>query len=297
MPFSQTQIAAAYAHCERVARKHYENFPVASLLLPRAMRRHVAAVYAFARQADDFADEPQFEGPLGKREALLADWRLQLDRAASGAAENPVFIAVADTLTRFPLPVALLHDLISAFEQDLHVMSYETFDALLGYCRLSANPVGRVVLHLAGRNEEALMIQSDAICTALQLANFWQDVALDLAKGRCYLPREDRLRFRCTDATLNARRADPAFVELMRFQVARTRALFARGAHLPAEVGGRVGFELRLVVLGGLKILEMIERAGYDVFTRRPSLSAPDWGRLVVRATFLADGGLVRAAS
>jgi phytoene synthase len=281
MTLSPSQIASAYAHCERLARDHYENFPVASLLLPRDKRRNVAAIYAFARQADDFADEAPWEG---RRLELLADWRRRLDLAAAGAADHPVFIALADTLAKRRLPVALLHDLISAFERDVKVTSYESFDQLLGYCRLSANPVGRLLMHLFDQNEEALLLQSDSICTALQLANFWQDVGIDLDKGRCYIPREDLERFRCTQTELRRRTTSPGFIELMRFQVGRTRALFARGSGLPGQVGGRLGFELRLVLMGGQRVLDLIEAAGFDVFNRRPKLTTQDWGRLLVRA-------------
>lgn len=284
MSFSPSRLAEAYAHCERVAREHEENFPVASLLLPRARRRHVAAIYAFARQADDFADEAAFEG---RRLELLADWRRRLDRAAAGTADHPVFIALSDTIARHGIPAGLLHDLLSAFEQDVRVRSYATFEELLAYCRLSAVPVGRLVLHLFGRTEDRLLPMSDAVCTALQLANFWQDVGQDLDKGRCYIPREDLDRFRCPVAAIERREVTPEFVELMRFQVARTRGLFARGRTLPREVGGRLGFELRLVVLGGQRILDLIERQGCDVLNRRPSLSAPDWGRLLVRAAMV----------
>ncbi|HET9482205.1 MAG TPA: squalene synthase HpnC [Candidatus Polarisedimenticolia bacterium] len=275
-----------------MAREHYENFPVASLLLPRGKRRHVAAIYAFARQADDFADEPAHGS---NRLELLADWRLRLDRAAAGSADHPVFIALADTIGRYRLPVSLLHDLLTAFEQDVSVTSYRTFEELLGYCRCSANPVGRLLLHLFGRADEPLLAQSDAVCTALQLANFWQDIAIDLDKGRCYIPIEDLERFGCGAAQLALRRATPPFVEVMRHQVARTRELFGRGAGLPAAVGGRLGFELKLVMLGGSRILDRIEQAGYDVFHNRPTLGPPDWGRLLMRAAFLTQGGL-RAA-
>jgi len=281
MTLSPSQIASAYSYCERVARQHYENFPVASLLLPREQRRHVAAIYAFARQADDFADEAPF---ASRRLELLADWRRRLDQAATGSADHPVFIALADTLARHRLPVALLHDLISAFERDVTVTAYETFEDLRGYCRLSANPVGRLLLHLFDRREEALLVRSDAICTGLQLANFWQDVAIDLDKGRCYIPREDLRRFRYTDQDLARRVVSPGFVELMRFEVERTRSLFDQGAALPGDLAGRLGFEVKLVLLGGRRVLTLIENAGYDVFTRRPRLTAPDWGRLLVRA-------------
>ena len=284
MPFSPSQIAAAYAQCEATARGHYENFPVASLLLPKDARRHVAAVYAFARQADDFADEPAYEG---RRLERLAEWDRWIDQAAAGEASHPTFIALSQTIAERRIPVELLHDLVRAFTQDVRVTGYATFEDLLGYCRLSANPVGRIVLNLFGHREERLLVQSDAICTALQLANFWQDVAIDLGKGRCYIPREDLARFRCSDQDLRTARVTPAFVELMRFEIDRTRALFGRGAGLPARVGGRLGFELKLVVLGGLRILQRIEKAGYDIFRRRPSLTVPDWGRLLFKVPWL----------
>lgn len=283
MTFSPSQIAAAYDHCEKIVRGHYENFPVASLLLPRGKRRHVAAIYAFARQADDFADEDGYEG---RRAELLADWRHRLDRAAEGTAVDPVFIALSETIRTQKVPVDPMRDLLKAFEQDVSTKRYDTFDSLLDYCRLSANPVGRLVLSLFDHRDEHLMVQSDFICTALQLANFWQDVTLDLDKGRCYIPEEDLRRFRCSAEDLDARKVTPPFVELMRFQVGRTRRLFGRGARLPAEVGGWLGFELKLVLLGGLRILERIEKVGYDVFTRRPSLTTGDWGRLLMRATW-----------
>jgi len=281
MTLTPSQTDVSYAHCEKVARDHYENFPVASLLLPKDKRKHVAVIYAFARQADDFADEAAYEG---RRAELLKDWRRQLDLAAAGTADHPIFIALAETLATHRLPVQLLHDLISAFEQDVRLASYETFDDVLDYCRLSANPVGRLLLHLFDRREESLMSRSDAICTALQLANFWQDVAVDLDKGRCYIPRQDMARFQVSAQDLARRAVTPAFVELMRFQVGRTRAMFAEGSTLPAEVGGRLGVELKLVVLGGQRVLELIEKAGFDIFTRRPKLTTHDWGRLLVRA-------------
>lgn len=288
MSFPPSSIDEAYAACEKRAREHYENFPVASLLLPKGKRRHVAAIYAFAREADDFADEARHEG---RRLELLAAWRANLERAARGEAEDPIFIALADTIARHHLPVALLHDLISAFEQDVRVSSYETFPDVLDYCRLSANPVGRLVLQLFGHTGPALLEQSDAICTALQLTNFWQDVAVDRDKGRCYIPQEDMRGFACDEAVLRDGRVTPAFAALMRFEMERTRGLFRRGSRLPKQVGGRLGFELRLVILGGMRVLDKIERAGCDVFNRRPELRASDWGRLVLRAAFAAPAG------
>jgi len=287
MTLPPSQLESAYAHCEKTAREHYENFPVASLLLPRARRRHLAAIYAFSRQADDFADEAIYDG---RRAELLAGWRERLDRAARGEASDPVFLALADTIARHDLPVGLLHDLISAFEQDVTTTSYESFEDVLAYCRLSANPVGRLVLHLFGRGEDRLLEQSDAICTGLQLVNFWQDVGVDLDKGRCYIPQEDLRRFGCPPEDLEARRASGPFRDVLKFQVERTRGIFARGSALPSEVRGRLGFELRLVLLGGLRILERIERAGCDVFNQRPALRGRDWGWLLMKASFAMAG-------
>lgn len=281
MTFSPSQIRAAYDHCERAARRHYENFPVASFLVPRGSRRHVAAIYAFARAADDFADE---SAHAGRRLELLSDWGRRLDLAERGTADHPVFIAISHTIATRGLPVGPLRDLLEAFRQDTTVSSYESFDDLLGYCRLSANPIGRLLLHLFDRAEEPLIAMSDAICTGLQLANFWQDVSIDLDKGRCYIPAEDIGRFGVIERDLRERRSSPAFAELMRFQVERTRGLFRRGAGLPAAVEGRLGFELKLVLQGGLRILERIEKVDCDVFRKRPVLTLPDWGRMLVRA-------------
>lgn len=279
--WSPEQAAAAFAHCERAARDHYENFPVASLLLPRPLRPHVAALYAFARQADDYADEAAFEG---RRLELLSGWRRALDQAARGTAGHPVFIALGETLRRHPLPLALLHDLLSAFEQDVTVSRYETFDQVLAYCRLSANPVGRLVLHLFGRARPETLERSDTLCTALQLANFWQDIAVDLDKKRCYLPGEEQRRFGVTAAMLEARRLTSPIAALIAFQIDRTRSLFDRARDLPRLTGGRLGIELRLVLAGGRRVLDLIEAAGYDVFTRRPALARRDWALLSARA-------------
>ena len=283
---------ASFEFCTTVARDHYENFPVASKMLPRRLRPHVAALYAFARQADDFADEPIYDG---RRQELLADWRDRLESAAAGQADHPVFIALSETIATHHLPVSLLHDLISAFEQDVTVRSYQTFDELLGYCRLSANPVGRLVLHLFDRRDETLMPLSDAICTGLQLANFWQDVSADLDKGRCYIPMEDMERFGCSQGSLAGRRVTEPFVALMRFELQRARDQLAGGASLPAAVGGRLGYELRLTLLGGHAILDRIEKRGCDVFRKRPQLGKLDWARILVRAA-LRPGRLAPAA-
>jgi squalene synthase HpnC len=280
MPSPSPTLKSAYAHCTRLARGHYENFPVASPLVPRPLRPHVCAVYAFARRADDFADEGRF---AGRRLARLAAWERRLDAAARGQARGPVFTALAHTMQVFDLPAEPFRHLLSAFRQDVVTRRYRTHKALLDYCRRSADPVGRLVLMLFGHREERLFAWSDAICTALQLTNFWQDVAVDAAKGRVYLPVEDLTRFEVTEDEVRAGRMSDRFARLMAFEVGRTRELFHAGAPLCEHLGGRLGVELKAVWLGGVGMLDAIERAGYDVFARRP-VHGP-----VARARLLRD--------
>ncbi|HEX6850428.1 MAG TPA: squalene synthase HpnC [Candidatus Polarisedimenticolaceae bacterium] len=276
-------LEAAYDHCRAVARGHYENFPVASLAVPARIRPHVCAVYAFARSADDFADEAEHEG---RRLERLDAWEAELDRALAGTTSDPVFLALGDTIRRFDLPDRLLRDLLDAFRQDCRVRRYARFEDLLDYSRRSANPVGRLVLLLFGERDEAKALRSDAICTALQLTNFWQDVAVDLEKDRIYLPEEDRLRHGVTEAALREGRVDDAFRALMAEMTARTRDLYAEGAPLLDAVRGRLRLELRLVVAGGTRILHRLESGGYDVFRRRPRLALADWAAIGARALF-----------
>jgi phytoene synthase len=280
--------AAAYSVCARLAREHYENFPVASFLLPAAMRPHVAAVYAFARIADDFADEG--EETEAARLARLDSWGAWLrgrgDPAGAGLPpETPdVFAALRATIRSCDLPLALFEDLLSAFRQDVTTRRYAAWADVLDYCRRSANPIGRLLLALYRRTEPALLAQSDAICTGLQLTNFWQDVAIDWDKGRVYLPREDLARFDVDEAQIGARTVDGRWRALMAFEVERTRRLLQTGAPLARALGGRIGLELRLVVQGGLRILERIDAAGGDIFRHRPALSAHDWTLMGLRA-------------
>ncbi len=275
----------AYAHCRRVACRHSENFPVASLLLPGTLRGPVAAIYAFAREADDFADEPAH---AGERLALLEECGRRLELAAAGKAEGPVFVALADAMSRFDLPPEPFRDLLSAFRQDTVQSRYEDWKEVLDYCRRSADPVGRLILRLFGHREESLLPLSDSICTALQLTNFWQDLAVDARRGRIYLPRSDRSRHGVTEEALMSGEAPrlPGFQPLMEEMAARTGALFERGRELPGRVGGRLGFELRLTWLGGRRILEETRRAGFDVYRRRPALGPVSWLPLLLRACF-----------
>ena len=274
------RVRAAYAECRRLARRHYENFPVASLLVPRDKRDALAAVYAFARYADDVADEPGVEGRLEK----LAAWRELLRECFSGRAQHSVFVALEDSAERFHLSFQNFENLLQAFESDVRVNRHRDFSSLLAYCKCSANPVGRLVLELFGHGEPELFALSDCICTALQLTNFWQDVAVDLERDRIYLPLEDLERFEYTLDDLRADRADGRWRELLKFEIARTRALFEQGKALPERVVPELRRQLRSTWLGGTTLLRKIEATDYDVFRRRPSLSTLDFVRLYFRA-------------
>lgn len=277
------RLAAAYAHCAHVARTHYENFTIGSWLLPRRLRGDLAAVYAFARGADDLADEGPDEGRLDR----LAAWETKLLACARDPAEvdDPVFVALGHTIARHDLPVATLRDLLVAFRRDAagQTRTFATFADVLGYCRCSANPVGRIVLALFGYRDPARQARSDDICTALQLTNFWQDVAGDLGRGRVYVPQEDLDRFAGSREALASGAANDGFRRLLAFEVARTRALFERGITLADLVRGRLAREVRLFAGGGLAILDRIEATDYDVLARRPTLGRADLARLVVR--------------
>jgi hydroxysqualene synthase len=319
-------LADAYAACARLAAAHYENFPVASRLVPSRMRPHVAAVYAFARTADDFADEDGYT--LAERHALLDDWHRRLLRAAGSeiagtevlaphqsasppqqlhrvqrsvdlepglqfrrvepglqsrrTAVDPalIFLALAHTIQSCSLEVGLFEDLLSAFRQDTVVKRYVTWDDVLDYCRRSANPVGRLVLRIAGYRNTELDRSSDALCTALQLTNFWQDLAIDWRRGRLYIPLAERDAAGARDADLDSARMTLAWQAALRRATARTRELFQRGRPVCDGVHGRLRYELRLTWLGATRILDRLEASGFDVFNRRPSLGAADAPRL-----------------
>ena len=259
---------------------HYENFPVASWLMPAHLRPAVRAIYRFARTADDLADEG--DAAPDERLAALDALREQLGAIEAGTPSDWPDLAAA--IGEHQLQLTGFYDLLSAFSQDVVTVRYESFEDLVDYCRRSANPVGRLLLQLFRRQEARLVQHSDAICTGLQLANFWQDIALDWRKGRVYLPQQDLIRFGVSEAQIARGAADEHWRDLMRFEVARTRDLLRRGAPLARAVGGRVGLELRLVVQGGLRILERIDAVDGDVFTRRPKLSARDWTLMGWRA-------------
>lgn len=262
--------AQARAYCSRLARSHYENFTVASCLLPRHLLRHFHAVYAYCRWADDLGDET---GGGADALALLRWWREELLRCYEGQARHPVFVALAETIGTFQIPAQPFLDLIFAFEQDQLVKRYQTYDQLLHYCRHSANPVGHLVLYLCRAWTPRRAQLSDHICTGLQLANFWQDVARDLDIGRVYLPLEDLDRFGYSWDELMARRFTPEFAALLRFEVDRARDLLVRGLPLCREMPPDVQLDVELFARGGLAILRKIERVSYNVWARRPALA------------------------
>jgi squalene synthase HpnC len=270
--------ARAQAYCAKLARSHYENFSVTSLLLPRRLLRHFHAVYAYSRWADDLADEAG--GGAGALR-LLGWWREELLRCYDGKPRHPVMVALHGTIRQFHIPPKPFLDLLVAFEQDQVVKRYATYDQLCGYCRNSANPVGHLVLYLAEAYDEKRAALADRICTALQQTNFWQDVARDLELGRVYLPEEDRQRFGYTEDDLAARRFTPAFAELMRFELERTRDLFYRGFQLVEEMPDAVQADVELFIQGGLAVLRKIEQIGYNVWDRRPALAKWEKGVLV----------------
>jgi phytoene synthase len=287
------QLAAAYAHCEGLARSHYENFPVASYLLPAAMRPHIAAIYAFARTADDFADEPGRDD--AERIRRLDDWRdrlirLKVDSAAERgsvrvqADDDLIFLALAHTIDAKRLPVSLFEDLLSAFRQDVTTKRHAHWSDVLDYCRRSANPVGRLVLRVAGYNDPGTDAASDALCTALQLTNFWQDFARDWQMGRLYLPLDERDRAGAVDADLDAGRLTPEWKRVLETAAVRTRELFEAGRPVCDRVSGRLRWELRLTWLGGMRILEKLGAGDFPVFDRRPTLGASDVPLLCWRA-------------
>lgn len=265
---------------------HYENFPVASILMPRRLVPAVEAIYAFARGADDVADEG--DATPAERLAGLAEYAAALDAIERGdTPARPVFARLATVAREFDLPLQPLRDLLSAFRQDVVTTRYPDYAALLDYCRRSADPVGHLMLALYGAVDERNLADSHAICSALQLINFWQDVAIDIAKGdagRIYLPLEDLARFGVGEHDLRSGADTPAWRALMAFEVERARALMLQGAPLARRLPGRIGWELRLIVQGSLRILERIEHAGYDVFRRRPKLGKLDYLVMLARA-------------
>jgi phytoene synthase len=261
-----------------MAVRHYENFPVASLLLPAALREPIEIIYRFARSADDFADEGN--DPPEVRLRKLNDYRGQL-----AAPRDPLLRDVTKIIREHELPVGLFADLLDAFSQDVTKKRYANFPDVLDYCRRSANPVGRLLLHLFKRTSDSNCRASDAICSALQLVNFWQDVDVDYLKdGRIYLPQDEMARHGVTEQHISQKICDDAWRALMKFQVQRARELMLSGKDLGRALPGRIGLEIRATIQGGLRILEKVERARYDVFRRRPKLRALEWPVVLLKA-------------
>lgn len=255
---------------------HYENFPVASILMPRRLRKPVAAIYHFARAADDIADEG--EQPNDERLRGLDGFRAELRLIEAGQTpRTALFQRLAAEVEEHALPLPLFFDLLDAFSQDVVKKSYADYDELQDYCRRSANPVGRLLLHLYDEVSDVTLKYSDAICTSLQLINFWQDVAKDYAIGRVYLPQDDLARFGVTEDQIARGISDDKWRALMKFQVDRARSLMLQGAPLGSILTGRIGLEMRMIIAGGLRILDKLESANYDMFRHRPVLRPFDW--------------------
>jgi squalene synthase HpnC len=274
-------VERAYHYCEEFARVHHENFPVASRFVPAALRPHVVALYAFFRAADDFTDEPQYDGHRG--EALDA-WQEELHHCFHGEPRHPVFVALHDTINKRGLTLPPFEDLLSAFRADLEVTRYATFASLRAYTARSAEPVGRLLLGLFGYHNPEFVRFADEIFTAIQLTNYWRDVAADVARDHIYIPGEDLHFFGVSEADLKALRPAAPIRDLMRFEVARTRALFERGRPLLGKLGRDLKFELALIWLAGMAILDKIEEADFDVFTHRPVIGTRDKAKILARA-------------
>ncbi|MDR3742021.1 MAG: squalene synthase HpnC [Terracidiphilus sp.] len=274
-------LAEAHAWCKRLVESHYENFHVATWFLPRSLRPHFHAIYAYCRVADDLGDEV---GSPAQALALLDFWGRELDACYEGRVRHPVFVALAETIRACSIPKQPFADLLRAFRQDQTVTRYEAMDEVLAYCRYSANPVGRLVLYACGEQSEANFGLSDATCSALQLANFWQDVRVDFARGRVYLPQADMRRFGVAETTLAGGAATPEFRALMRHEVDYARSLFVQGLPLIGRVNRDLALDLDLFSRGGMEILRAIEDRDYDVLSARPAISKSAKLGLMLRA-------------
>lgn len=275
----------ARAYCQHLAETHYENFHVASWFLPKALRPHFHSIYAYCRISDDLGDEV---GDRAIALALLDLWGQELDACYEGRARHPVFVALTETIRACGIPKEPFADLLVAFRQDQMVTRFETMDDVLAYCRYSANPVGRLVLYACGEvtpeTQEEKFRLSDATCSALQLANFWQDVRVDWQKDRVYLPQADMRRFGVSDSTIAAGVATPQFRELLRFEIGYTRNLFEQGLPLIGKVNRDLALDLDLFSRGGLEILRAVERQNYDVLSARPAITKGTKIQLALRA-------------
>ena len=281
IPATAPSLEEACAYCERLAKSHYENFSVATWFLPKRLRQHFYNVYAYCRISDDLGDEV---GDPQQSLELLDQWEAELNACYAGSPKHPVFVALADTVKQFNIPQHEFSDLLIAFRQDQTVTRFETFDDILAYCRYSANPVGHLVLYLCGYSDPERQQLSDCTCTALQLANFWQDVSVDYGKGRIYLPLEDLRRFGVSGDDIAQRRATPQFLAMMEFEIERARDWFSRGLPLVKKVNRELAIDLELFSWGGQEILNAIERQGFDVLRARPEISRSRKVMLVLRA-------------
>jgi squalene synthase HpnC len=281
IPATAPSLEEARLYCERLAKSHYENFSVATWFLPKRLRQHFYNVYAYCRISDDLGDEV---GDPQQSLELLEHWETELNACYAGSPKHPVFVALAETVKQCSIPKHEFSDLLIAFRQDQTVTRFETFNDVLAYCRYSANPVGHLVLYLCGYRDVERQQLSDYTCTALQLANFWQDVSVDYGKGRIYLPLEDLRRFGVTGDEIAERRATPQFVAMMKFEVERARDWFSRGLPLVKMVDRELAIDLELFSRGGQEILNAIERQGFDVLRARPEISKPRKLMLVLRA-------------
>jgi squalene synthase HpnC len=281
IPERPPSLAEARRYCERLARSHYENFSVASWFLPRRLRQHFFNVYAYCRISDDLGDE------VGDTQAalnLLDQWEMELDACYSGTPRHPVFVALRETVRQFDIPRAPFSDLLIAFRQDQTITRFPRFEDVLAYCHYSANPVGHLVLYLCGYRDEGRQKLSDFTCTALQLANFWQDVTVDYAKGRIYLPMEDLARHGVSEEDIANQRNTAGFCGMMKFEVERARDWFRQGLPLVKKVDHELAVDLDLFSRGGLEILNAIEQQKFAVLGRRPAISKPRKLMLVARA-------------
>lgn len=281
IPATAPSLEDARQYCARLARTHYENFSVATWFLPQALRQHFFNVYSYCRISDDLGDEV---GDAAASLELLDQWQSELDACYEGAPRHPVFVALAETVRTFDIPKHEFSDLLRAFRQDQTVVRFETFNDVLNYCLYSANPVGHLVLYLCGYRDPERQQLSDFTCTALQLANFWQDVSVDFAKGRIYLPLEDLRCFGVTEEDIAQNSNTPAFCAMMKFEVERARDWFRQGLPLVGQVNRELAVDLELFTRGGQEILNAIERQGFAVLGRRPVISKPRKLALVARA-------------
>lgn len=290
LPAEPLELDACYRYCEALARARHHNFPVASVFVPTALRRHIFPLYAFARTADEFATEPEYEG---RRARELDAWETRLEACFHGEPpDHPVFVALADTAARFDLPITPFQQLLAGFRMDLDVARYATVTDLLSYTAHAAAPLGHLLLYLGGYRDPALHRYATELAHGLAFASMWQDLRADLARGRLYVPAEDLRHFDVAEADLRAGRVTRALDALVRYEVARTRALFERARPLVDRIGPEFAIEVALMWHGGMRILDKIERAGGRVLVRRPALSQSDKAAVVLRALRWRGGAL-----